>query len=119
HSMVQVAQRLQNEGHPLSPIDFRLHFYPWWAHAEYRLPANLRTISQEKREYFQGLKASHGINIDGQQAVWYVVMEEQPGTDDMRSEYPSTIEEAFHASIQGAYFKREMDKARLEKRVGG
>lgn len=117
HSMVMTAQGLQQAGLPLTNLDYRLHFYPWWMHREYRLPDS-RPITAELREYFQELQ-SKGINIDAQQAAWYSVMLETLGLDDMRSEYPSTIEEAFFATIEGGYFKREMTRARLEKRVGG
>jgi hypothetical protein len=35
----------------------------------------------------------------------------------MKREYPSTADEAFEASIEGAYFKHEMAKMRKEKRI--
>jgi hypothetical protein len=40
------------------------------------------------------------------------------GPDDMKSEYPSCIEECFHNSLQGSYFKTELTKARMDKRIG-
>ena len=36
----------------------------------------------------------------------------------MKSEYPSCSEECFYSSLEGSYFKREMTKARDEKRIG-
>ena len=45
-------------------------------------------------------------------------MYEEQGPDDMKSEYPSCIEECFHSSLEGSYFKRELQKARDEKRIG-
>ena len=36
----------------------------------------------------------------------------------MKSGYPSRIEERFYSSLEGSYFKREMTKARDEKRIG-
>jgi hypothetical protein len=45
-------------------------------------------------------------------------MFKEHGPDDMMSEYPSCIEECFHNSLQGSYFKRELSKAREDKRVG-
>jgi hypothetical protein len=36
----------------------------------------------------------------------------------MKSEYPSCIEECFYASLEGSYFKREMSRARDDKRIG-
>jgi hypothetical protein len=45
-------------------------------------------------------------------------MHEEQGPDDMKSEYPACIEECFYSSLEGSYFKREMTKARDEKRAG-
>jgi hypothetical protein len=36
----------------------------------------------------------------------------------MKSEYPSCLEECFYSSLERSYFKREMTKARDEKRIG-
>jgi hypothetical protein len=45
-----------------------------------------------------------------------VKKEEQQG-DDMKREFPSTPEEAFEASVEGAYFAKQMAKMRQEKRI--
>jgi hypothetical protein len=45
-------------------------------------------------------------------------MYEEQGPDDMKSEYPSCIEECFHSSLEGSYFKRELQRARDDKRIG-
>jgi hypothetical protein len=45
-------------------------------------------------------------------------MFEEQGPDDMKSEFASCIEECFYSSLEGSYFKREMTKARDEKRIG-
>jgi hypothetical protein len=45
-------------------------------------------------------------------------MYEEQGPDDMKSEYPSCIEECFYSSLEGSCFKREMTKARDEKCIG-
>ena len=45
-------------------------------------------------------------------------MYEEQGPGDMKSEYPSGIEECFYNSLQGSYFKRELSNARADKRIG-
>jgi len=45
-------------------------------------------------------------------------MFEEQGPDDMKSEFPSCIEECFYSSLEGSYFKAELSKARDEKRIG-
>jgi hypothetical protein len=74
-----------------------------------RLPAYQVVVTQELKDYFAEMKAKHGITLDAEQMAWYTKMfAEQHGPDDMKSEYPSCIEECFHNSLQGSYFKREL-----------
>ncbi|HWZ06604.1 MAG TPA: hypothetical protein VNY53_06810 [Bradyrhizobium sp.] len=44
-------------------------------------------------------------------------MFEEQGPDDMKSEFPSCIDECFYSSLEGSYFERELTKARDEKRM--
>lgn len=118
YEMVQQAEAKQKEGTPLSQLDFRLHFFAWWMHDEYRLQPNLVIISLEDDEYFAELQAKHGIRLDLFQRSWYVAKKNQIGADDMKGEYPSTIEECFQTSIEGAFWKRELTKARSDGRIG-
>lgn len=119
YKMVEDARKLIAEGGNKSPQDWSVHFFAWWRHSSYRERADARIISKELMEYFRELKAKHGVALTGEQMVWYAIKHQEYGPDDVRSEYPSTIEEAFFASVQGAYFKREMTRAREQGRVGG
>lgn len=118
-NLVDNAQKLIASGQNKSHLDWSVHFYAWWRHPTYRERADARIISKELIEYFKELKLKHGINLTGEQMVWYAIRHQEYGPDDVRSEYPSTIEEAFFASVQGAYFKSEMLRARQQGRVGG
>lgn len=115
--MVDNAQKHEQAGLPLSSLDWRLHFFPWWRKADYRLPANLVLVTLEVREYFAKLR-QQGIRLDALQEAWYAKKLSDLGPDKMREEYPSTIAELFFASVEGAYFKREMSAARASGRVG-
>lgn len=117
HQMVERADALGKEGRPLSELDFKLHFFAWWQHSGYRLdPKNVR-IPPEMEEYFSGLAAAHGVRLDEAQRAWYVAKRYQIGPDNMLREYPSFPEEAFKSSVDGAYFKRQMSKARVDGRI--
>jgi hypothetical protein len=118
YDQVQRAEAAQKEGRPLSQIDFKLHFFAWFRHAGYRLDPRTVTIPIALEEYFAELKAKHGVNLDAEQKAWYAAKRYQIGPDDMFREYPSIPEEAFNASIEGAYFKRQMSKARTDGRIG-
>jgi hypothetical protein len=80
----------------LTPLDFKIHFFPWWKAKEYRLnPAGI-SISQENEAYFARLEDG-GIKLDAHQKAWYEKKSQEQG-DDIRREFPSTYEEVFSAS---------------------
>lgn len=117
HDMVQRAEALAQEGRELSQLDFKLHFFAWWQHPGYVLdPRNVR-ISAELADYFTDLKANHRIDLSPEQRAWYAAKLAQIGIDGIYQEYPSYPDEAFKASVDGAYFKRQMSKARLDGRI--
>jgi hypothetical protein len=115
--MVKRGEQIQATGERLTQRDFRLHFYGWHMNPANRLPINLVHIPADMREYFEELRA-RGINTDGEQQAWYVKTREFLGPDDMRSEHPSTPDECFFASLEGAYWKNEMNAARRDRRIG-
>lgn len=118
YDLVQAGEQLQASRQRLTQRDFRLHFYGWHMNPANRLPINLVHIPADMREYFEELRAKHGIATDGEQQAWYVKTREFLGPDDMKSEHPSTPGECFFASLEGAYWKNEMNAARRDRRIG-
>lgn len=120
--MVEAAKRKQATGQPLTVLDFKLHFYGWFMKPEYRLPNNLVVLTQENIEYFQRINAilqeRVGVTLDADQMAWYAQQLGDLGPDDMFEQYPTILEEAFFNSVQGAFFKKELSRARAEKRIG-
>jgi hypothetical protein len=116
--LVQAGEQLKASGQALTQRDFRLHFFGWYMNPANRLPINLVHIPIDMREYFETLRAEHGIVTDGEQQAWYVKTREFLGPDDMKSEHPSTPAECFFASLEGAYWKEELNRARREGRIG-
>lgn len=118
YDMVERAKAKALAGMPLSVLDFKLHFYGWMYRDDYRLPMNSVIITQEVIDYFRELKAKYGITVDGEQMAWYQHKLTELGWDDMREEFPSHIDECFYNSLEGAFFKKELSKARADKRIG-
>jgi hypothetical protein len=113
------AMRTMREKLELHEMDYRLFFFPWWKEPEYTLDASKASASVIPRElagYFGNL-ASQGIIISPNQQQWYAAKKANVG-DDIFSEFPSTAEEAFSASTEGAYYGKLIRKAVEEKRVG-
>jgi len=114
HDMVKTARHLQEEGRTLTDLDFKFHFYPWWRDEGYALDADV-VETVEMADYFSKLEAL-GITLKRQQRAWYVKKAGQQG-DKMKQEFPSTPDEAFEASVEGAYFGPQMLKLRAEGRI--
>jgi hypothetical protein len=114
HDMVKKARQMQDAGKQLTALDFKFHFYPWWRDEGYVLDADVIETT-EMVEYFSKLEAK-GIRLSREQRAWYVKKAEQQG-DKMKQEYPSTPDEAFEASVEGAYFGPQMLRVRTEGRI--
>ena len=97
-------------------MDYRLHFYPWQEDPSYVLNESV-TIPTEKTEYFEDLRAK-GIELSRPQMQWYVKKSELM-RDMMKQEFPSTFDEPFEKSLEGAIFGPQMQDARAAKRIGG
>ena len=110
------AKAKHDSGAHLSELEYKYFFFPWFGHDGYRLDNATFPITRFYEEYFRKLEVDHGIKLDDGQKRWYI-NKHQSNKDKMFSQYPSTIEEAFNASIQGAYYAGQMQKVHEEKRI--
>jgi hypothetical protein len=67
--------------------------------------------------YFDKLRDTAGIVLTPAQQAWYVKKAEIQ-LSDMGREYPSTPEEAFAASVEGAYYSELLAAAEHQGRIG-
>lgn len=111
----QKAEKALKQKKKLTRLDFKFHFFPWWQDRKNVLEDKV-IIPSRLEKYFKELDAKHGINLSARQKAWYCKKEETLGEDIMR-EYPSTPDEAFHVSVEGAYFKRQFDRIYQESRI--
>ena len=99
-------------GRELSNLDYKPHFFPWYANPEYLMVAPQVVIPERLEAGFAGLP----VTLSREQKCWYASKESQLG-DSMLREYPSTPDEAFQAALQGVYWEKELRACRQE-RVG-
>ncbi len=116
YERVKVARALEDSGSVLTSMDWKFHFFPWFEDETYRIPAEDVLLTVEDRAYFDKL-AGQGIKLSPEQKAWYAKKAIDQG-DEMSREYPSTPDEAFEAAIEGAYFSKQMSRARRESRIG-
>jgi hypothetical protein len=116
--------RAAGRPHPdsLGPLDWRLHFFPWYHEPSYRLESG-EAISDETRAYFRALREHPSLPLTDTRLLdegsmrWYQSKRREQGSAMMR-EFPSVPEEAFEVRIEGAYYGRELSRARDEGRFG-
>lgn len=113
YEMVKAAEKRGTK--PPNAMEFKLHFYPWWAKESYRLNPDGVDIEPELIDYFNELE-DQGIVLDDAQVAWYAV-KRRLFKDDMKQEYPSTPEEAFSGAMEERYFGEQMAAARKQGRV--
>lgn len=108
HEFCMTAEQMRLEGKKLTPFDFKMFFFPWYLDPRYTLDGDF-VITSEYKNYFRLLKIKHGIELTEGQKRWYV-KKRVTQKEKMFREYPSTLEECFQASVEGAYFKNEMQR---------
>lgn len=101
----------------LSPMDYKLHFFAWWQDAGNQVDPIGVLVTKEDEDYFAQVEAQIARRLTPAQRAWYVKKKREQ-QEDMLREHPSTIEEAFKAAIEGAYYAQQMAQARGEGRIG-
>ncbi len=108
----EIVQRARaNEGSALTPMDPKFFFFPWYQHPGYTIDAEV-SIDDKMSKYFKSLP----LELTAGQKAWYVKKYAEQG-DAMWREFPSTPEESFQGSMEGAIFYHEMLRARSEGRI--
>lgn len=98
----------------LMPLEYRFFFFPWWMHPEYQLEGDW--VDDRLDDYFKTL-ADQGINLTDAQKRWYCIQEKTFGPR-VKTEYPSTPEEAFTQQVEGAIYGSIIGQLRADGRVG-
>lgn len=122
YTMTQRARSQAEKGADLTERDYRFHFFPWWGEEAYRIEAGDVVITEKDREYFDAIEASQGCKLDDAQRRWYIATRDADFSGDqekMWQEYPSTPDEAFQVSTEGAYYAVQLAAARKAGRIGG
>lgn len=111
--MCETARKLRDQARELTRAEPKFHFFAWFDNPEYRLPdheVKLTPIPAKLAEYLDTLP------IDDNQRAWYAAKHSIMGTD-MKREFPSSPEEAFEGSLEGAFYAEEMAAARKSDRI--
>ena len=121
YDMVTTARDLQESGKELWKLDFKFFFFGWWQDPKYVAPPHVALITAEDIDYFDDLQQQIGIILGDEQKAWYVKFKKATmfGNQElMWREMPSTPDEAFKVSLEGAYFKDQFRELRRSQRIG-
>jgi hypothetical protein len=110
------ALRAKQEGRKLTALDWRLHFYPWYAKTAYQLEPEGVHVSEKQAKHFADLEVKTGVKLTAEQKAWWV-KKKAALLNDMGREYPGTPEEAFEQAIDGAIFAEQMAAIREKRRI--
>lgn len=120
YDIVQRASALEDQKAPLTPRDYRMHFYPWHDEPEYSMDPAGVVLTDADRLYFASLEGKIGKRLTDGQKAWYIATRQAdfPNKPErMWQEYPSTREEAFQKSTEGCYYLAQMAAVRLSGRL--
>jgi hypothetical protein len=122
YDFVQVAENKRKLGKKLTALDFKSFFFPWFLDPSYTIEEQEQYIlDQDDVDYFKKLEEITNVPLTKGQMVWYAKKKETLARQDITklyTQFPSTIDEAFMASIEDAYYARLIGKLYLEKRAG-
>lgn len=107
--------------------DSRFWFFPWYLDKSYTLEGSSDAIPREVREYFEGnrkegkdrvigLEEKTGVKFTEGQKLWYAKTKAEQGIFMLR-EYPSTVEEALKAPVEGAIYGDVISNLRSRGRI--
>ena len=102
----------------LTPLDYRMFFFDWMQHPEYRLAANEAEkvdIPPDKEAYFTDLEERLGISLSHEQKAWYT-KKAITQRNKMKQEFPSTIDEAFEQISELAVYGEDIGQVLMEGR---
>jgi hypothetical protein len=111
YEMVKEAQKIKDADKKLTPLDFKMHFFPWMVDISSRIDSEGIVIPNDLSAYFNALEVKLGARLDSEQRAWYAKRALTQG-EDMKREFPSTSNEAFESSNEGLYYGRQISEAR-------
>jgi len=114
--MCDVAETKRQTGDALSPMDYKIHFFAWHQKDSNITDPSFVETPKQLHKYFDKLEKIFGKVITPEQRAWYTQKKKRL-KHDMFKEHPSTYEEAFIASVEGAYYAEEMAQMREEGRI--
>lgn len=89
-------------GKPLSRMDWKLHFFPWYGHPSYELPGYAPVLA-ETMKYASEMQAKHGITLPPSRWAFYEKKKLEQ-KEDIWTQFPTIAEECIKTIVTGQIF---------------
>lgn len=111
YTMWKTAEK--NKG-PLGPFDYKPHFFAWFDNPSYVLSVEYADITDKDESYFDSVieywkNRGRQVSFTQEQKAWYI-SKARTLKQDMYREHPSTPDEAFQATLVGAFWATELNE---------
>ncbi len=119
YDMCIEAEKARQSGRKLTRLDYKIHTFVWHQKDSNTLTpeeAECIEVTEVYNLYFQKIERIFKKIINPGQRAWYVAQKKSL-KHNMFKEHPSFFEEAFLASVEGAYYPAEMAQMREEGRI--
>lgn len=104
-----------NDDKDLTRLDWRCHFFGWMDKLS-NVVDGVVDIPEHINEYLDKLEKVYDRTFTINQRAWYALTRRR-FKHDMFKEHPSTMDECFMASVEGAYYGMEIAQMREEGRI--
>lgn len=118
--MSKTAEANHLAGKAITEREWRFHFVAWWESPDYEMDPDGVVISEKDHAYFDVVEAAIKRRLSMRKRAWYVATRDNDFSGDealMWREYPSTPDEAFQQSNEGAYYTKQLAIARKQRRI--
>lgn len=88
----------------------KIFFFPW--HADPMAISTAGVVTRDLETYFKDLADKLGKSFSPEQKKWYGITRQEQGIF-MRREYPSTLDEAFSAPVEGSIYGADIEALRV------
>src|SRR5215204_5580886 len=107
----EAARAKERRGVPLTPLDFKFHFFPWWKSPDYELDPEGVEFTDASDNYFTKLASEHGIHLSDRQKAWYVKKAETQ-QEDMQRGISLNARRGFRSFGRGRLLRRRDSQGR-------
>ena len=120
HTMCTKAKELQEIGKPLHKLEHKLFFFGWHDDPTNVAKVGAIAVTDRDNEYFDEIELHIKKRLSPEQRTWWVLTKERTylgDTEAMYQEQPSTFDEPFKVSLEGAYFTEQFRKINADRRI--